>query len=123
MFCKVCGAEIPDTSTKCSQCGNNPYDETIQEVKNVAPEYEFLHSKSRIVAGLLQIFLGMFAAGRFYLGYTSMALKQWQSIISESRQRDLPVQIVLSLQQRYPTLNAIVRKDLRNICAVDKMKF
>ncbi len=76
MFCKVCGAEIPDTSTKCSQCGNNPYDETIQEVKNVAPEYEFLHSKSRIVAGLLQIFLGMFAAGRFYLGYTSMALLQ-----------------------------------------------
>lgn len=32
--------------------------------------------KSRLVAGLLQIFLGGFGVGRFYLGYTSMGLGQ-----------------------------------------------
>jgi len=32
--------------------------------------------KSKLVAGLLQLFLGMFGAGRFYLGYTGMAIGQ-----------------------------------------------
>lgn len=32
--------------------------------------------KSRLVAGLLQIFLGGFGVGRFYLGYTGVALGQ-----------------------------------------------
>lgn len=76
MFCKACGAEIPDNSTKCSQCGNNPYDESACEVKHVKPEFEFVHAKSRIIAGLLQIFLGCVGAGRFYLGYNTIAILQ-----------------------------------------------
>jgi TM2 domain-containing membrane protein YozV len=32
--------------------------------------------KQKIVAGLLQIFLGTFGAGRFYLGYTGIAVAQ-----------------------------------------------
>lgn len=32
--------------------------------------------KSKLAAGLLQIFLSMFAAGRFYLGYNNIALMQ-----------------------------------------------
>lgn len=35
-----------------------------------------LSDKSKLVAGLLQIFLGSFAVGRFYLGYTNIALIQ-----------------------------------------------
>jgi len=31
---------------------------------------------SKLVAGLLQIFLSTFAVGRFYLGYTNIALLQ-----------------------------------------------
>ncbi len=35
-----------------------------------------LSDKSKLVAGLLQIFLSTFAVGRFYLGYTNIALAQ-----------------------------------------------
>lgn len=76
MFCKSCGAEIPDDAIRCSQCGNDPHDESNQEIKRVQPEYEFVHAKSRVLAGLLQIFLCFLGAGRFYLGYTMTALLQ-----------------------------------------------
>ena len=32
--------------------------------------------KSKMVAGLLQLFLGSFGAGRFYLGYTGIGIAQ-----------------------------------------------
>lgn len=35
-----------------------------------------LSDKSKLVAGLLQIFLGGFGIGRFYLGYTTIAVLQ-----------------------------------------------
>jgi TM2 domain-containing membrane protein YozV len=35
-----------------------------------------LSDKSKLVAGLLQIFVSTFAVGRFYLGYTNIALIQ-----------------------------------------------
>ncbi len=35
-----------------------------------------LSDKSKMTAGLLQIFLGSFAVGRFYLGYTGLAIAQ-----------------------------------------------
>jgi hypothetical protein len=35
-----------------------------------------LSDKSKVVAGLLQIFLPTFAVGRFYLGYTNLAIIQ-----------------------------------------------
>lgn len=76
MYCKSCGAEIPDDATKCSQCGNNPHDASKQEVRRVKPEYEFVHAKSRLLAGLLQIFLCFLGAGRFYLGYVTTAVLQ-----------------------------------------------
>ena len=76
MFCKSCGAEIPDDAIRCSQCGNDPHDESKQEIRHVQPEYEFVHAKSRVLAGLLQIFLCFLGAGRFYLGYTMTALLQ-----------------------------------------------
>jgi hypothetical protein len=35
-----------------------------------------LSDKSKLVAGLLQIFIGTFGVGRFYLGYTNIAIFQ-----------------------------------------------
>ena len=35
-----------------------------------------LSDKSKMTAGLLQIFLGTFGAGRFYLGYTGLGIAQ-----------------------------------------------
>jgi len=35
-----------------------------------------LSDKSKMVAGLLQIFLGTFGIGRFYLGYNGIAVAQ-----------------------------------------------
>lgn len=74
MFCNFCGAEIPDDATICSQCKNDPHGEYIQQIKTVKPE--FARSKSRLLAALLQIFLGCVGAGRFYLGYNSTAVLQ-----------------------------------------------
>lgn len=46
----------------------------------VAPQFDQwgnpLSDKSKMVAGLLQIFLGSFGVGRFYLGYTNIAIAQ-----------------------------------------------
>lgn len=42
----------------------------------VDPYGQPLSDKSKIVAGLLQIFLGAFGIGRFYLGYTGIAIAQ-----------------------------------------------
>lgn len=76
MFCNSCGAEISDDVSVCSQCGKDPRGNYTQNVKNVKPESSFTKAKSHITAGLLQIFLAPFGAGRFYLGYTHIAIMQ-----------------------------------------------
>lgn len=49
----------------------NQYQQYNQPVYNAMPE-----QKSKVVAGLLQIFLGGFGIGRFYLGYTGIGVAQ-----------------------------------------------
>ena len=44
--------------------------------QGVGPSGQPLSDKSKLVAGLLQIFLGGFGVGRFYLGYTTIAILQ-----------------------------------------------
>ena len=51
--------EVERTSTKLYWEGQYPYE-----------------PRSRVIAGLLQIFLGGFGIGRFYLGYNKIALGQ-----------------------------------------------
>lgn len=46
------------------QANGNPYNHQVSE------------RKSRVVAGLLQIFFGFVGAGRFYTGYTGMGVAQ-----------------------------------------------
>ena len=42
--------------------------------QGVDPSGQPLSDKSKLVAGLLQIFLGGFGVGRFYLGYTNIGI-------------------------------------------------
>jgi type II secretory pathway pseudopilin PulG len=59
VFCRSCGNKINETDTVCPKCGD----------KQIVGK-----PKSKVVAGLLAIFLGFFGAHRFYLG-------QWVGLI------------------------------------------
>ena len=63
-YCVKCGTQIIEGDNFCSNCGFNIKDNNIEQ-----PE-----SKSRIVAGLLAIFLGSLGIHNFYLGYTKKAV-------------------------------------------------
>jgi len=104
MFCGKCGRFIEDDEKKCPHCdmnagevnqtvsagagsniyvNNNPYTGEVVKVTPYNNEYPYMNGmytedrrKSRITAGILQIFLGAFGVGRFYLGYTLMGLGQ-----------------------------------------------
>ncbi|MES4888377.1 TM2 domain-containing protein [Streptomyces sp. NPDC096012] len=49
---------------------------TPQAPYGVDPQGRPYSDKSKIVAGILQLFLGSFGAGRFYVGSTGIALAQ-----------------------------------------------
>lgn len=55
--------------------GSTANHQTKNISKTQREEYPY-EPRSRVVAGLLQIFLGGFGLGRFYLGYHKMALGQ-----------------------------------------------
>ncbi|MDT5351454.1 MAG: hypothetical protein QOH91_4741 [Mycobacterium sp.] len=60
--------DVPATTSTVAPAGGAPY--------GVDAYGQPLSDKSKLVAGLLQIFLSTFAVGRFYLGYTNIALAQ-----------------------------------------------
>lgn len=57
MYCKRCGSTIIEHG-RCPICGQAHI------------------TKSRFVAGMLQLFLGFLGVGRFYLGYKKIGLLQ-----------------------------------------------
>lgn len=101
MFCKMCGKEISDGQELCDECAakstNTVNSETTSESNsgaqnvnqnttntnaqnatvinnnqaNVNPQ-----AKSKLVAGLLGIFLGTFGVHNFYLGFHGKAIAQ-----------------------------------------------
>lgn len=82
MFCEKCGAKIDD-AVICPYCGckneqeekrTNNYEEPIYQQPVYQPPVS--GGKSRITAGLLQLFLGFLGVGRFYLGYTGYGIFQ-----------------------------------------------
>ena len=79
-FCPNCGRELEDDQKFCPGCGTNQNpDETINQNANVTNETVNISNpdaKSRLVAGLLGIFLGCFGVHNFYLGYNGKAIAQ-----------------------------------------------
>lgn len=63
-FCPNCGKPVHPDCTVCMNCG--------VALKHVA----MYKQKSKMVAGLLAIFLGAFGIHNFYLGYTNKAIVQ-----------------------------------------------
>ncbi len=66
MFCRHCGKEIDDQAVICVGCGCEVRKLTAAPVSQ----------KSKLIAGLLGIFLGGYGIHNFYLGYTKKALVQ-----------------------------------------------
>ena len=65
-YCANCGQPVSPGAAICTSCGYA----TVQ-APAVAP-----NAKSKLVAGLLGIFLGCFGVHNFYLGYTGKAVAQ-----------------------------------------------
>ena len=95
MYCKNCGNPIDENAAVCTQCGV-PKGQGSQFCSNcgtqlapgaavcmacgyaTAPNGNIAApgAKSKMVAGLLGIFLGVFGVHNFYLGYTGKAIAQ-----------------------------------------------
>lgn len=79
MFCKYCGKE--SETEVCASCQASNNTETIEveatkvESTNTSASTN-PNAKSKIVAGLLGIFLGALGVHNFYLGYTGKAIAQ-----------------------------------------------
>lgn len=56
MYCQNCGAETKENQVVCPECG-------VKLKSSIKPD------KSKVVAGLLAIFLGSLGIHKFYLGY------------------------------------------------------
>ena len=92
MFCRNCGKQVADQAIVCVSCGCPPRNGTNFCVNcgtpttpvaqicmhcgvglPVAPPFD---AKSKLVAGLLGIFLGGLGIHRFYLGYIGIGIAQ-----------------------------------------------
>ncbi len=89
MFCPNCGTRVDQGVRTCSTCGTDLSSHLAQiqpppppppgSPALVAPPPFALggiSDKSKMVAGLLQIFLGPLGIGRFYLGHTAIGIAQ-----------------------------------------------
>lgn len=70
-FCQNCGNQLPENAVFCVNCGVAVTNATNEVKPSTNPD-----AKSKIVAGLLGIFLGCFGVHNFYLGYTKRAVAQ-----------------------------------------------
>ena len=89
MYCRNCGAEMNVNAVVCVKCGvpkgkGNSYCPYCGEETNPAADVclscgcsvKIGGDKSKLVAGLLGIFLGVWGIHNFYLGYTKKAIIQ-----------------------------------------------
>ena len=68
MYCSNCGNKLEDHQDVCLSCGKVKNKEKV----NISDA----NAKSKIVAGLLGIFVGYFGVHNFYLGYTGKGMAQ-----------------------------------------------
>ena len=79
MFCPNCGSQNEDSANNCTNCGaplNQETQQTQQTTVNNGPINNGVTPKSKLVAGLLGIFLGGWGVHNFYLGYTKKGILQ-----------------------------------------------
>ena len=67
-FCQNCGTKLNEDQDVCLNCG--------KYVKNQKAANTNPNAKSKLVAGLLGIFLGALGVHNFYLGYNGKATTQ-----------------------------------------------
>jgi len=82
MACRTCGFAGAQPGAPCPKCGNVNYEQQAQAgpqgpgptiiVQTTGPAQMAGAPKSKIVAGLLGIFLGCFGVHRFYLGFSGI---------------------------------------------------
>ena len=73
MYCRQCGKEITPQDTFCPICGAN---QASSQTYGQTPLQGGPELKSKLVAGLLGIFVGELGIHRFYLGYTGIGIAQ-----------------------------------------------
>jgi Predicted membrane protein len=74
MFCRNCGKQIEDVAVACQYCGTATGNTAAPGPQG--PQQTAYPQKSRMVAGLLQLFLGGLGIGRFYTGHYGIAVAQ-----------------------------------------------
>lgn len=75
-FCPKCGTELKEGENFCSNCGNASETTNNSEQVNTTVTAVKSEGKSKMVAGLLGIFLGGWGIHNFYLGYTGRGIAQ-----------------------------------------------
>lgn len=80
-FCTNCGSPIEEGQEKCQYCGKvfgeqSQPQQTETQKNNQTNVNIQSQPKSRVAAGILGIFLGIFGVHNFYLGYTGKAVAQ-----------------------------------------------
>ncbi|MCR5422771.1 MAG: NINE protein [Bacilli bacterium] len=89
MYCKKCGAQLPDDAQFCASCGTK-VDGTVnmsEDLNRIAHPVDDgnASSRSRLVAALLAFFLGGFGVHEFYVGKTGagilMLIFFWTGIV------------------------------------------
>lgn len=69
-YCSNCGAELKEGAQVCLNCGVI-VDEKVKEM-----EEKETNQKSKLIAGLLALFLGSLGIHNFYLGNTNKGIAQ-----------------------------------------------
>ena len=70
-YCHNCGNEVDEKAYVCVKCGAQLQPTSASPSANTNP-----NAKSKILAGLLGIFLGGLGVHNFYLGYTGKGVAQ-----------------------------------------------
>lgn len=75
-YCSNCGKELEQGVKYCPNCGASTGNNYSTDSNNNYNINSTEQPKSKLVAGLLGIFLGSLGVHNFYLGYTSKGLAQ-----------------------------------------------